>query len=201
MRELTEEEIELVNSSLESSGRRMKFEKSDTGASVTKTKVEKIKSVRKRPIVFRPAFWGSVFILIPTVVTLAIASVISRVDSAMGSGALQTLSELSGSELKELGFDSAGLDWVPQVVQLYESRTLILVLTWSVSLAIAATLFFFHFRSTRGESKTRVAKAQVSLEDEMEELNRAYWPELAGYDDDDSESDGDSETSDLKGEE
>lgn len=193
MRELTEEEIRLVNSSLESSGRKMKLEIGESGTSVKKIKTEKAKLARKRPIIFRPLFWGPVFIAIPALITLAIVSVISRVDSAMGSGALQALSKFSDGELEALGFDKAGLDWVPQIVQLYDHRTLILALTWGICLAISATFFIVHFRTSNSETKTRVVAAKVNLEDEMEELNRAYSPELTGYDENDTESDDNSD--------
>lgn len=190
MRELTDDEIALVNSSLESSGRRMKLESGEDGkAKITKLKPEKVTRLRRRLFFLRPAFWGGMFLFIPTIVTLAIMSVISRVDAAMGSGALQTLSELSEIDLKALGFEEAGLDWIPQVVQLYESRTLILAITWGVCLLIAILFFYLHFRSTRHEEVERVAEARFSLEDEMDELNRAYRPELSGYDDEDTEFD------------
>lgn len=190
MRELTEAEIALVNSSLENSGRRMKLESSDEGGTkLTKMKVEKVARNRRRPFILQPAFWGGVFLFIPTIVTLAIMSVISRVDAAMGSGALQTLSKLSEGELKALGFSEAGLDWIPQVVELYESRTIILVITWSVCLLVAGLFFFLHFRKARQNASEQVEEARFSLKDEMAELNQAYEPELAGYDDEDTELD------------
>lgn len=187
MRDLTDEELELINSSLESSGRHLRAEKSDEGAEIKAVKPEVCKKARARFFFLRPAFWGGVFIFIPVIFTLAFMSVISRVDAVMGTGALEELAKLSDSDLGALGLNENGLDWIPVVVQIYDQRFLILSITWGVCLVFAALLFFFHFRGIYKQRSVVTKTARVDLIDEMEELNAAYRPTLEQEDNDEKD--------------
>lgn len=177
-RSLSDDELELINSSLESSGRRFRVESKEGKTKVEHLKPQKVKHNRKRLFIFTAGFWGGMFILIPSIVTLAMFSLISRVDAVMGSGALKALSELSSGELKAIGFDEAGLDWIPQLVQVYEARWWILLITWGVCLALAGFLFYIHFRSYKTEAAETRETVKFDLRKEMDELNAAYRPEL-----------------------
>lgn len=202
MRELTDDEIALINENLAVSGQQYILEDSEEGESPKLVKKERV----RRPSRFRlrlgflgrPAFWGSLFILIPFVIALFVYSITSRVDSILGSGAVETLSKLSDSELASLGLEDSGFDWLPEIITLYENRDLIIVIAFSVCLLIAAALFFWQFKINAAEREAYVTEAthamtSEELKESMELMNEVYSDEDNGYDPTDAGTNNESE--------
>lgn len=202
MRELTDDEIALINENLAVSGQQYVLEDSDEGGAPTLVRQKKDRQHSRFRLrlgfLGRPAFWGSLFVLFPFIIALFIYSITSRVDSILGSGAIETLSKLSDSELANMGPEGSGFDWLPEIITLYENRDLIIVVTFSVCLLIAAALFFWQFKINAADREEYVNEANramtsAELKESMDLMNEVYENEDSGYDPNEPDTDTESE--------
>lgn len=202
MRELTEDEIALINENLTVSGQQYVLEDSGEGNApklVKQKKTRRPSRLRLRlGFLGRPAFWGSLFILFPFVIALFIYSITSRVDAILGSGAIETLSKISDSELESLGLEDSSFDWLPEIITLYSNRDLIIVIAFAVCLTIAAALFFWQFKINSSEREEYVKEAtramtSVELKESMNLMNEVYESEDSGYDPNETDTEIDSD--------
>lgn len=97
----------------------------------------------KPPMYARPLFWGSLLMIIPTIVTIIILGTINQANTLINSE-LGVLLSSSGNDAENL-ISPENMEWMNSVTPLYEGRYIILGGIWTVSIIVFLLFFLWDY--------------------------------------------------------
>lgn len=138
-RELTEEELEFLQETLDVQDDLEISEDNDEIKIVERPKVK----YKKTPAYKNPVHWVVGLILAPVLLSGAFMFFLLRLETIFGAGSLEWL---TGSDSGKLVKDTAsemGFTWLPQVLEIYENRWLIVGAIFTVFFILAILVIVY----------------------------------------------------------
>lgn len=134
-------------------------------------------SVNKPHWLKRPRTWAAVVIVIPFIVAAVVYSFIARINTALGPG---TIEYLAGSELSPemvAAANQSGFGWLPEAIQLYSMRHLIVAIVFLVFFVIAGILMFIDISQDNKRVREAVERAHAEVGEDTDDTEDAETTE------------------------
>lgn len=138
-RKLTEEELLFLEETLD---RKEDLEISDSGEEIKIVEKPKIKQ-KKVPAYKNPMHWVVGFILAPVLFSGVFMFLLLRLEIILGAGSLEWLTGSESGKLVEDTASEMGLTWLPQVIEVYENRWLIIGAIFTIFFLLALIVIVY----------------------------------------------------------
>lgn len=156
-RKLTEEEIAFIEETLDSQEDLELLDENDQQRIriVQKPKVKK----KKIPAYKNPMHWVVAFISAPILLSGAFMFFLFRLETILGAGSLEWLTDSGSGELVKNTAEEMGLTWLPQVLEIYENRWLIIGILFTVFFILAIIVIIYdNIVQTKLNNKKKLTK-------------------------------------------
>lgn len=141
-RKLTAEELEFLEETLEDQ-EELEFVEDNEASPIKKKDKPAFNKRKKVPPYKNPMHWVVAFILAPVLLSGAFMFFLLRLETVFGAGSLQWLSESeSGGLVKETASDM-GMTWLPEVIQVYDNRWLIIGALFTLFFVLAIMVIVY----------------------------------------------------------
>lgn len=170
MADLTDDQISFLRERLDKNNVSVNEDESGKIVAV-KTKKKKTSNVKRRTeFLNRPMTWGFVFLFIGVAFDAFVMFSIWRVESALGAETLEWLADKDmGHEVRAAAKES-GMEWLPQMVDLYTNRFEILLIGFGIPALIAVALFILDYYLTDKRLKASREDAEEDLTTTIKDL-------------------------------
>ena len=121
-------------------------------------------SVKRPHWLKRPRTWAGVVIVIPFIVALVVYSFIARINTALGPGTIEYLSQAELSPEMVAAANQSGFGWLPEAVQLYSMRHVIVAGVFLLFFVIAGILMFVDISQENRRIREAVEKAHSEID-------------------------------------
>lgn len=140
MRELTEWDRAALARRYDSSSTHQLREAADGSVEVVERELRQQKAIRRKTFLAKPLFWAGLIMSISIGLTILILYAIWRIESLLGPGTLEYLSEQPMGPDVQAASEEAGFGWLPDMVQLYSMRFMLISLIMGFGIFVSAIL-------------------------------------------------------------
>ena len=146
MRELTQQEQDFIKESVATSS------KQESKSSNKKTVSKRSKDSVTREVRFwaNPVFWMSIVMIIPALVTGAVAYLDYKARTYLGDSIEWLTQQKLSDDFVQLT-QKAGMGWLPKFIEYYPYRWTVVVSVWVVSVLIILIIMFIDYKRHKNE--------------------------------------------------